>query len=480
MAKCVRCGKSGVFFKVNSLGICSECEIKDLKSKIDEQAKEIKLLNSRNKFLQKTIDEKLIDNNQCNFSEQYVSTSANEKKSESSDYTSDALIISKAGNKRVYQNNIDCSLNLYNDFTVIDIETTGLSISLDYIVEISSVKVRNNKIIDTFTSYIKPPIPIPQKATVIHGITNEMVKSAPSSLEVMQEWLNFIGDDVIIGHNIEKFDLPMVKRFAYLNNSYADTLKLSKCCGLEAVNHKLHTLCSLFGIVNERAHNSLSDCIATYELYLKLKEARYDVTHSITTTLVSGTKLSQYNIAKCQIGNELNYHCNEKSKVEIFKGDAIIGYLSHAAETDFRFNVTSVDKIILLSISEVTKGKSVRIKIFLNQEYKRYFTEQFDLISTKAINQDILSKLSVGCHAVIKQISDKFYFFINDNQVDYEIGYAPKCNSAVLNKIGTYMSQVVNIKQENNRLKVTVRVDYCCNESNDLNSNLLNVYEQLY
>ena len=394
-------------------------------------------------------------------------------------YPPNALNLPKVGSPQLFQNNFDRSMESFDDFTVIDIETTGLLISLDYIVEISALKVRANKIVDTFSSYIKPPKPIPENATAIHGITNEMVETAPSSDEVMQKWLNFIGDDVLVGHNIGKFDLPIIKRYAYFNNAYVDTLKLAKSYCYDAPNNKLQTLCDYFGIINENAHNSLSDCKADYELYLKIKEKKYDQEHSIRTTLVSGSKLAQNNIEQCHIGDELSFAYNqEKSKFEIFKDSNYIGYLSNQVEDDFVFNMDSISSIKISSFSEIKKGKSVLIKIELLNGFKRYYTENVELISNKSINQQALSETMTGVSVIIKLLSEKYYFYFREKP-NVEIGYAPKSAMPVLCGIEKYRAKIVNIRQDDSKIKATIRIDYSKNADNpaliDITDNFLNV-----
>ena len=95
---------------------------------------------------------------------------------------------------------------IIKDYCVLDTETTGLSARTDEIIEIGIVKVRDNKIVDRYSQLIKPKKKISRFITDLTGITNEMVKGKPSILEVEDEFLSFIGSDIIIGHNTS-FDI---------------------------------------------------------------------------------------------------------------------------------------------------------------------------------------------------------------------------------------------------------------------------------
>lgn len=158
------------------------------------------------------------------------------------------------------------------DYCVVDVETTGLNRVDDQIIEISALRVRNNIIVDTFTQLIKPTILIPASATAINGITNEMVAHAPSLKEVIRAFVEFVGDDIVIGHNIRDFDYEFIYRACKselgksFNNDYIDTLLLARNTFYEVSNYKLPTLCKELGIIKSE-HRAEADCISTKELY---------------------------------------------------------------------------------------------------------------------------------------------------------------------------------------------------------------------
>lgn len=161
------------------------------------------------------------------------------------------------------------------DFTCFDLETTGLSIYNAEIIEIAAVKVRNWKITECFTSFVKPNSPIPCNITNITGITNSDVADAPEIYEVLPDFLDFIGDDILVGHNIARFDMPIIRRFAKeqnlsIDNDYIDTLELSRSVLPNLKSHTNENLCNYYGVINEEAHRALSDSKATAEVYKSL------------------------------------------------------------------------------------------------------------------------------------------------------------------------------------------------------------------
>jgi DNA polymerase-3 subunit epsilon len=162
--------------------------------------------------------------------------------------------------------------NISNDYTVIDIETTGIG-PRHRIVEIAGVKFSNNKIVDVFDTYVDPGMPIPPYATAIHGIRDADVADAPTIKEIMPYFCKFIGNSDVVGHNV-RFDLDFLVRSGMdidLSNRHIfDTLYLSRRYVKDAPNHKLETMIRWFNINTDKRHRAKDDSIATGELFLKL------------------------------------------------------------------------------------------------------------------------------------------------------------------------------------------------------------------
>ena len=95
----------------------------------------------------------------------------------------------------------------YPEYVLFDIETTGLSPATDEIIELSAVKVSRGDIIDTFDTLIRPNRKIPRSATAINGITNDMVRDAPTLEQKLPAFLDFIRGYKLVGHNI----IPLIR-----------------------------------------------------------------------------------------------------------------------------------------------------------------------------------------------------------------------------------------------------------------------------
>lgn len=162
------------------------------------------------------------------------------------------------------------------DYIVFDIETTGLDTQNDEIIEIGAVAVQSSKIVDTFSTLIKPKSNISSKISQITGITNEMLEGQPTIDDVMPKFLKFIGNNLIIGHNIDGFDLPFCNRIANdlnlpsINNITKDTLIIAR----ENLNLNSNTLSNVayaLGVKVDITHRAVDDCIITMGCYEAMK-----------------------------------------------------------------------------------------------------------------------------------------------------------------------------------------------------------------
>lgn len=175
------------------------------------------------------------------------------------------------------------------NYCVLDLETTGLSSEWDEIIEIGAIKFENGQEVDRFQTLVKPRpysdgtfvLPF---ITELTGITNEMLKDAPKIGSILSSLLNFLGELPIIGYNTS-FDV----NFIYANCSrcmdrpfttdFVDTMRLARKLHPELEHHRLQDMVELFGITHEGAHRTISDCEATHECYLRLKDealSRYE------------------------------------------------------------------------------------------------------------------------------------------------------------------------------------------------------------
>lgn len=169
------------------------------------------------------------------------------------------------------------TLGDFADYTVIDLETTGLSVNRCEIIELSAVRVRNSEPQEVFTSLVKPANPIPDYISRLTGITNDDVAGAPSIGDVIGDFFSFLGDDLLVGHSAMTYDINILYDVSEelcgqpLRNNFLDTLEYARRCDIDIADCKLATIADYYGIVNEEAHRSLSDCLTTYKCYEKMK-----------------------------------------------------------------------------------------------------------------------------------------------------------------------------------------------------------------
>lgn len=158
-------------------------------------------------------------------------------------------------------------LNEYiEDYVVFDLETTGVSPYNDEVIEISAVKARKGKVVEEFSELVNPKRTIPFAASRVNNITDDMVSNAPFFDEVLRHFLEFVGEDVLVGHNIHSFDMKFIYRdceryfHQLITNDYVDTLILAKRCFPEWRHRRLGDLADYYGISTQGAHRALADC----------------------------------------------------------------------------------------------------------------------------------------------------------------------------------------------------------------------------
>ena len=160
---------------------------------------------------------------------------------------------------------------MLKSYIAFDIETTGLSPEENEIIEIGALKVRDGKVQERFMEFIKPRLPIPANITGITGITNDMVEDARGREQVIPDFLQFCGQDILIGHNV-LFDYSFVKRSAEslgytFERDGIDTLKIARTVHRDLPSKSLGELCEHYRINNAAAHRAYHDALATAKLY---------------------------------------------------------------------------------------------------------------------------------------------------------------------------------------------------------------------
>lgn len=163
---------------------------------------------------------------------------------------------------------------LRDEFVAVDLETTGLDCNKNRIIEVGAVKVRGGEIVERFSSFVACPVPLPWEITELTGIEDGDLAGAPDLKEVLQQLVEFLGNAVLVGHNLS-FDYGFLKvngsRYGItFNAEQVDTLRLARTLLRGKVNNfKLSTLAEYFGITF-RHHRALDDAEATAKILLAL------------------------------------------------------------------------------------------------------------------------------------------------------------------------------------------------------------------
>lgn len=163
------------------------------------------------------------------------------------------------------------------EYVLLDIETTGLSSEYDSIIEIGAIKISEDKIIDEFQSFVAYDDELPEFITELTGITDEMLADAPSANEVIRNFDVFVGDNVIVGYNVN-FDINFLYDYfeIYLNkelsNDFVDCMRISRKLYPFEKHHRLKDMVKIYGISVEKAHRALDDCKATKAVFDKLHD----------------------------------------------------------------------------------------------------------------------------------------------------------------------------------------------------------------
>ncbi len=255
------------------------------------------------------------------------------------------------------------------EYVVLDFETTGIAPSRSRVIEIGMVKIRGTKIIDSFSRLINPEVPIPPVITNITGITNEDVEDAPTFEEIIRNISDFIGESLIVAHNIS-FDSGFLKHeflragFDPLPNPTVCTLTLSRKLFPELKSKKLGNVANYLRIIHKNVHRALGDANVTAKIFLRLLERLKDE-HEVETVndllaFQGYPQTKRFVMIKKKLASDLHSLPNEPG-VYFFhnaKGEIIyIGKaksLANRVRNYFYFNASAKAKKIVRQASRIS------------------------------------------------------------------------------------------------------------------------------
>ncbi len=177
-------------------------------------------------------------------------------------------------------------LKLTRPICFFDLETTGINVAKDKIVEISILKIYPNGNKESKTWLVNPGMPIPEEASAIHGITNERVAKEPTFLELSKEIYKMIKDSDLGGFNSDRFDIPLLAE-ELLRADIDFDMKNSVSIDVQTIFHKMEkrTLGAAYKFYCDKdledAHSAEADTMATYEVLLGQLERYPDLENNV-------------------------------------------------------------------------------------------------------------------------------------------------------------------------------------------------------
>ncbi len=192
------------------------------------------------------------------------------------------------------------NLKLERPLAIFDLETTGINVTTDRIVEIAIIKVFPDGTEENYVKRVNPQMPIPKESSEIHGIYDEDIKDAPIFDAIAQEVADFIGDADLAGYNSNKFDIPVLAEEMMRAKMDFDVAQRN-FVDIQNIFHKMEqrTLAAAYQFYcdksMENAHNALYDTQVTWEV-LKAQLTRYAELKNEVTFLAEFSRAGNYNL----------------------------------------------------------------------------------------------------------------------------------------------------------------------------------------
>lgn len=281
-------------------------------------------------------------------------------------------------------------MNLIKPLAFFDLETTGLNISKDKIIEIGILKVYPDQREERYVKRINPGMPIPAESQAIHGISDEDVKDAPTFEKVAEEIKKFIDDADLAGYNSNKFDVPFLLE-EFLRLGIELEMENRKFIDVQTIFHKMEqrTLSAAYKFYCskdiENAHSAEADIVATFEVL----KAQLDKYADLKNDMAFLSEFTQTDKAKkidfvgrlaLNEGNEVCYNFGKhsgKTIKEVYAQEP--GYHRWILDNEFPLYTKSIvkketDKLVLANKEQKEKKKA---------EEAEKFTDKLDQLKNK-------------------------------------------------------------------------------------------------
>jgi DNA polymerase-3 subunit alpha (Gram-positive type) len=296
-------------------------------------------------------------------------------------------------------------------YVVFDVETTGLSVVNNQIIELAGVKMCNGQVIERFESFVHPNQVIPPNITELTGITNEMIKDAPQLVEVLPKFIEFVGDSVLSAHNA-RFDMGFLQAgckqlgIPLVSNPALDTLELARFLFPSMKNHRLNTLAVRFKVSLDNHHRAVDDSEATgHILWHMIQETvQRDITDLNDLNNHAGEDLQNVRPFHCTI-----YAKNAEGKKNLYK----LVSLSH---TQYLHRVPRIPKSVLSHYREglivssgCEKGELYETVLNKSLEEAEAVAQYYDVLEIQphGINRHLVDKQLVAGEDTLKEVNRK-------------------------------------------------------------------------
>lgn len=308
----------------------------------------------------------------------------------------------------------------YDEFVVFDIETTGLNPYSDDIIEIGAVKIKNGEIVDRYNQLINPGREISEFTTNLTSITNEDLADKPSFEQIKDDFYNFIKGTILVAHNAE-FDIGFIKRKysnygVYIDNPYADTLKISRYTLTDLKRHKLDIVAERLGVNLQNHHRAVDDANATAEIFIAL-----------VNILIKQEQIKNYNdLANIKYVN----HFGSFNALIYAKNYVGLKNLYHLITDSHTKSFMRGPKILLSDLEKYREGL---------------------IVGTEGRKGDIFSKIESGFLAEdLHKMTDKYDFF-EVQPFDNYSGFLMGNRYNSINDIEMVLSEYIKLADINNK-----------------------------
>ncbi|MDF2924683.1 MAG: polC [Paenibacillaceae bacterium] len=293
------------------------------------------------------------------------------------------------------------------EYVVFDIETTGLSIINNKIIEIAGVRMRDEKVVESFAEFVNPHERIPYNIQQLTNITDEMVRDAGELADILPRFVEFVGDAVLVAHNA-RFDMGFIQANLKqlgrpeLKNPALDTLELARLLLPNLKNHRLNTLSERFKVSLENHHRAVDDAKALGEVLSHLiKEAE-------NQRITDLAQLNEY--TGKDLSNQRPFHCCIYAKTQAGKKNLYkLITLSH---TQYYHKVARIPKSKLMEyregllvISGCEKGEFFETVLNKSVEEAEQVAEFYDVLEIQPpeVNMHLVEKGLVGSREELEQ-----------------------------------------------------------------------------